>query len=599
LTPPLPGPIPLARYKDSTPVHLLVGGLVCFFVMAPALFTPYGFGPDYTNHLWLVWQQGEAISNNLHPTLYLQINEHGIFEPFYGFYGGTLYAIAGALSALAGNHPYPVYVASFGVCAALAYGGMWWLGRQLGLSRWVAHLPAFVVVTAAYYLTDAYARGAWPEFVAVSSIPLFLAGALYLLTRPWRAVPVLLFVLATVVLTGSHNITLLWSVIVIGPTAVVLWFAAKRSRPASRTIVAVLALGVAAVAINAWFLLIDARYAADTMAWAQNLNFLQSFGGYFYFDNVWNVLDPLRQTPVQSDTYGLTIAAPIAAFLFGLVVLGLGWEQVRAGSRLLRATWWILLTIMAVLVVLLVMPASWWVKLGTPFTDIQFPYRLAGWLLMAIGVQLVVTLRLARAMPRRRRRIAAGLAAVLVLLTIVQASAQLYSSTRLNEETHFVFHTRTDAFASGPTGMPASYYAEGIYANYDAPVVEPGSRAITLETPKPGQTKLEETVPLPEGPGAVATNVIGGPYVVKIEGMKLVGRTSAGLAVVEPPANHGKTARVTVTADAGGTETAGVVISILGIVVTLALIAFLAFRPPTDVWSAPLRVPRRRRQAKA
>jgi hypothetical protein len=57
--------------------------------MSPALFTPYGFGPDYTNHLWLVWQQALAISHNHHPTLYLQ-SDHGIFEPFYGFYGGTL-----------------------------------------------------------------------------------------------------------------------------------------------------------------------------------------------------------------------------------------------------------------------------------------------------------------------------------------------------------------------------------------------------------------------------------------------------------------------------------------------------------------------------
>lgn len=191
----------LDRLRDASGTHTLVGASICLFVLSPALFTPWGFGKDYANHLWLIWQQGLAISQTGHPTLYLQ-TPNGIFEPFYGFYGGTLYAVAGAVSALFGNHAYPVYVASIGAAAALAYGGMWWLGRQLGLSRWVAHLPAIVFVTAAYYLTDAYARGAWPEFIALSAAPMFLAGGARLLTGQWRAGPVALFVLGTVMMTG-------------------------------------------------------------------------------------------------------------------------------------------------------------------------------------------------------------------------------------------------------------------------------------------------------------------------------------------------------------------------------------------------------------
>ncbi len=108
---------------------------------------------------------------------------------------------------------------------------MWWLGRQIGLSRWAAHLPGFVVVTAAYYLTDAYARGAWTELVALSAVPMFLAGGVRLLSGPWKPAPVALFALATIVLTGSHNLTLLWSALVIGPAAVVAWLLSAATVP--------------------------------------------------------------------------------------------------------------------------------------------------------------------------------------------------------------------------------------------------------------------------------------------------------------------------------------------------------------------------------
>ena len=584
----------LARLTEGWIPHVVIGLLVSFLVMSPALFTPYGFGPDYTNHLWLMWHQGLAISSSLHPTLYLQ-SSRGIFEPFYGFYGGTLYAIGGALSALLGNHAYPVYVLSFGACAAFAYAGMWWLSWQLGLGRWASHLPAFVVVTAAYYLTDAYARGAWPEFVALSAVPMFLAGGLFLLTRPWRAWAVALFLLATVVLTGSHNITLLWSAMVIGPIAILLWIVAGKGRPGLRPIAALAALTVVATGINAWFLLLDLSRASDTQAWAQNVDFVHQYGMYFYFDNVWNVLDPLRQTPVQSDIYGLTIAAPVTAFIFGLAVLGLGWANVRRSSVRLRAAWAILLAAMAVLVVLMVIPASWWGSLGTPFTEIQFPYRLAGWLLLLIAVQLALSLRLALNLAGRRRLIAIGLAVALVGLTLAQFGAQMFSSTRLNEETHFVYHSRTEAFEAGPANPPASYYAQGIYGNASGPVIknEP-SRRVDLTVPEPGQTRLEERVALPPGHGPLATNIVGGPYVDRIEGAKRVGRTVSGATVIEPEDPGAHELDLTVVADAGGLESAGVVISIASILAALLLIAILALRPPAAVWSAPL-LPRHRR----
>lgn len=568
----------LDRLFDSTAIHLAVGGLVCLFVLSPALFTPWGFGPDYSNHLWLIWQQGLAITHTGHPTIYLQTSG-GIFEPFYGFYGGTLYASVGTVSALFGNHAYPVYVASIGAAAALAYGGMWWLGRQLGLSRWVSHLPAIIVVTAAYYLTDAYARGAWPELVALSAAPMFLAGAARLLTGPWRAGPVALFVLGTVVLTGSHNLTLFWSVVVIGPIAVATWVAVGPSRPSLRAVAAVAALCVAAVGINAWFLVLDVRHSADTQAWIQNAGFLErDFANYLYFDNIGNVLNPLRRFPAQSSTYGLIIAAPVAAFGLSLALVALAWPAVRRAGRALKALWLILFMAIAVLVVMLVMPIGWWLALGAPFTDIQFPYRLSGWLLIAIAAQLAISLRLARNLAGRRRQVAIGLALVLLLATVAQASHQMYAPPRLDGQVNEDFHPHQGALANGPTTPPPTFYDPYSYADSSLPEFDPPpARELALPIPEPGQTRLVAPVTLPPGRGPVSTGIAGGPYVVQVSGLKPIGRTPGGGIVLQAPPGA-RRARVVVTADAGTIQAIATVVSILCLIGCLGLVAVLAVR---------------------
>jgi hypothetical protein len=76
----------------------------------------------------------------------------------------------GGISELLGGHPVIAYVGVTVIAIAGAYVGTLWLGRQFGLRRWVAHAPALTVVTSAYYVTDLYGRGAWPEFIAASSI---------------------------------------------------------------------------------------------------------------------------------------------------------------------------------------------------------------------------------------------------------------------------------------------------------------------------------------------------------------------------------------------------------------------------------------------
>jgi hypothetical protein len=568
-------------YRDNAAVHLAVGALVCLFVLSPVLFTPWGFGPDFTNHLWLIWQQGVAIAAHGHPTLYLQ-QPGGVFQPFYGFYGGTLYATVGAVTALFGtNHAYSVYVVSYGISFAIAYGGIWWLGRQLGLSRWVSHLPAFVVVTGAYYLSDAYARGAWPELVALSAVPLFVAGAVRLVTGPWRPWPVALFAIGTVVMTGSHNLTLFWAVILIGPIAVVAMLVLGRERPSWRRIAMTAGLALLALGVNAWFLVLDLSHSQDVQAWLQGEGFVEgAFESFIYFDNIGNVLDPLRGFPSQSGTYGLIIAAPVAAFCVSVALLVVARPVLGQARRALKALWLILMAAMAVLVVMLVMPASWWFALGSPFTDIQFPYRLSGWLLITVAVQLAISLRFARDLRRPRRDIAIILSVALVALTVVQAAGQMYASPRVDHHLPFDFEARQVAFEGGPTTPPSTWYDPLSYADASLPVVEDLNQTpILVPTPSPGDTQESFETDLPKSAKPWATNIAGGPYVVRVEGVKVVGRALTGGLVIRPePASKGPS-RITVSADAGSSQTISTVISILCALAILALIGTLAIRP--------------------
>src|ERR1700681_1968187 len=132
---------------------------------------------------------------------------------------------------------------------AAAYGGVFWLARQLGVKGVLAHAPALVFVTSAYYATDLYGRGAWAEFMAVSMLPLMLAASLRLVRGRWRLGPVACLVAASAVFSGSHNITLLWGSTLAVVALVIYWLLSGRSRelPWRRmlSIAGLIALGVA------------------------------------------------------------------------------------------------------------------------------------------------------------------------------------------------------------------------------------------------------------------------------------------------------------------------------------------------------------------
>ena len=314
------------RGRLPTPVliDVAIATLAVLLIASPLLFTSNGFAPDFTNGLWLASYQEHVIAAHLHPTLFLQAQQEGVFYPIFAFYGGTVFALTGALGVVLGGSTILAFEVVTLAAIAAAYGGLFWLARQLGVKGLLAHAPAIVFVTSAYYVTDLYGRGDWTEFMAVSALPLVLAATLRLVRGRWRVGPVVCLVAATVVLSGSHNITLLWGSTLAVVALVCYWLLSGRSRELPRRrMLAVAGLIALSGALNGWFLIPDVSYGYDTLISAfastaarEGLGPKSVFASEF-FNTFGVIFNPLREVPSASTTPALYAQAPVLALIWG------------------------------------------------------------------------------------------------------------------------------------------------------------------------------------------------------------------------------------------------------------------------------------------
>src|ERR1700722_12562354 len=91
-------------------LDVLLSSAAILVIAAPLLFTRTGFQVDFTNHLWLSWVAGKGLVQAGHPVYFINTTTEGVFNPFFAFYGGTLYMVTGAISELLGGHPTIAYV---------------------------------------------------------------------------------------------------------------------------------------------------------------------------------------------------------------------------------------------------------------------------------------------------------------------------------------------------------------------------------------------------------------------------------------------------------------------------------------------------------
>jgi hypothetical protein len=524
----------LARVSSAVPVRLLcwVAPFAVTLLWLPLAVTDVGYYSDWANHLYYTARQAQALRELHRPSYFLHTSLSGPFYPYFAFYGGSLYALAGGLSLLLGSAR-AGYVAVFGASFACAYLGIRWLGELAGLRGVACQLPALCFVSSAYYLTNAYGRGSWAETAATSALPLMIAAAIAFL-RGERAEPrpALAFFCAAALLSGSHTITLVWGTLFLAAAGVGLalildgaFFPEGRAR-----LVRLLELFTLAVGVNGWFLLPVIAYGGATHIGGYSA---RGFGSDALFLNTAaNLLHPGRVVPPESGTPALYTQLPVYPLAWACcAALAVAQHGGRRRRGLLVAC-----AAFAAYVWLLVagrqdLP---WSLFPRVLKLIQFQFRLHTYINLTLVALLIVGLSHAAAAARRRvwtLGLGAAVAAQLGLAAYQVAhsprSGQIADLERAGSQAPFSLTEAHDyRFVDHPD---AAWLGEPVLG---APVDE-----ILLDPARVRDERL--LVELPRD-GRYSTNLPWSPLIQATGEIAILGRTGDGWAVI---AAHGPTRR--------------------------------------------------------
>jgi hypothetical protein len=558
-------PIVLRRAVWALPV-LVVG------VLALPLFTNRTFGWDWPDHLWLVWQQAQSITQLGRPSYFL-MSKQGVYEPLFAFYGGTFYAVTGALGDLIGDHYTVAFCGVIILAFAGAYLGSLWLSLQVGLRGWRAHIPAVLYVTAPYFITNPFGRGDIPETIATAAIPAVAASCLSVLrSERLRPLPAAAVVLSGAWFTACHNITTLWGTTFLALTALVLVFALGRHAVRARRVLRVLALAALGAAVNAWYLF-------PAIAYSGRVAISQSKLVGFDFD-AWNVVfSPFRAEPELLQDGKVNTQMPVLAFVWALIVLALAWRWLPMRWRRFAAG---MLAIVAALLALILTNMS---IVPRPWSVIQFPYRAESYVSLGVcALVLSALIGVTFVKSRPLRGIALGGFAVIAAVSFGQAIQQQWSQPSELASRSLVFQ---------PEGKyPPSWYASFDYADISLPSIPfaddveiPGSTTVGgnrqsfLPVPTNGHADINSVTFISPGPHPIATDVYSGPYLLKVVGARVIGRSPSNELVIESTAPKGTRVKVTFS-------TAHSAPVVLGIITTLAAIALCLLLAAWALWRA-------------
>jgi hypothetical protein len=501
------------------------------FLAWPMLFTSSGMAQDWVTHLWVIWRQSVTISRSHEPSLFLNYGS-SVFYPLYAFYGGTIYALAGTLTVVLGNAPVKAYVLSYLLGFASAYGGWYWLGHIAGLGRWAAHVPSLVFVCSAYYLTLIYARGDWPEFVAVSTIPLLVSSGLSVLRATRLAIlPALALAGSALVFFGSHNITMLWGSTTLAVLAATIMLLVPKARAGVTRggVIRVVAVATPAVLVNAWYLLPAVVYESHTSI-SQRHDYTQSLRELTFLVSPANLFT-FSRTTIVAGTPAFVLALPVLAIVWVLLVIIISlW---RRGDDAWRRALWIVAAIGLLLAIMMTHPGVI-LDLPHPFILLQFTYRLESYVLLCVTAATLCALVLYRHWPRRwRLALRAGIVAVLIASGI-GAIQQLYNYPhgRGVGASNTVISDRYATFANSEQ-PPISTGGLTDYNDVSLPLVNPAG-APQVEFPSSGVRNDHVTIQIDQPPGElIDTNLAGAPYLVSVTGARVVGRDPTGHMVMQ------------------------------------------------------------------
>jgi hypothetical protein len=399
--------------------HVLIGlSAVPFVVHQNAWY-------EWANPYWQLELQTAHVRAFGTPTYFIHADGM-LFYPIQVFYAGPILALLAYPSVLIGAWPVFAFTTVAAFCALSA--GASWIARNLGVSRDLAVIPGLLLAATPYLVSNLYGRGAWAELVAVAALAVGLgAGTSLVFGRARSTIRAMLVVaLASAVVAGTHNITLLFGGIFGVAVAVVLLPLAGLSRWRGYAL-ALVSAGIG-VALCGAFLLPDAWLSGREFVEATSPFFITQLHGY---DRLGLLFDPLAGQPAAargSDARAQTLVAASAWCVVALaVVLWQRWLDRRAALSL---TGLVLIVVAALIVIV---NPGWWAHFPAQFQAIQFPFRLLSY--VALGTVLLIALLLSRSEVSGNRPLVAGLG-VAVVLQLALAGVLAASATPLPTSAH-------------------------------------------------------------------------------------------------------------------------------------------------------------------
>jgi hypothetical protein len=520
----------------------------------------------------LIEQQAEALRAGFLPSHFTH-SDSGIFNAVFAFYGGTLFALAGAIAILVGS-PVATEAIVYILALAAAYGGWLWMARMAGLRSWATHAPALLYVTAPYVITNASVRQDMPESVATATLPLLLASALSVLRADrLRAGPAAALAASTIVIGGTHNLTLLWAITILGLILPLLIAGVPEARRlvTRAGLLRVLAVVVPAMAVNAWYLFPDLAYHTHTLI-AHRID-------------EWRAMVRSGSPSLHTKylfSVNRTSAFPGSAFSVALPVLAIAWVLLAAAvvvRRQWRQAWARALLILAVtsMGVLMVMVHPQLITaLPDPWLMIQFSYRLETFVLFGICGAVLAALAL---LERGGHRWLTALLLPILVFSVLSALGQVRDVPRLTDEIVWTI----DGFNNLSTGDYADTSLK--------PRPREQATIVVYNRVDVDQDRLEATVDAQPGE-IIYTDLLSIAPMLDIQGAKVVGRWAQPVPTtgwqprwflalrVDDDATPGK-AHITVREARTLPIVAGRIVSLLGLL-GLAAVAVAIVRGQTD-----------------
>jgi hypothetical protein len=545
-------------------VDLAIGTSVIAALALPILLNSHAFFGDWGSHLYLVDQQTRWLRSHFLPTYFVHSTESGVFYPHYMFYGGSLYAFTGWLGVLLGSSV-NAFRLTFVMAFAACYFGTLWIGRQLGIRGLLAHIPATIAVSGAYYVSKAYYDGGWPEFIAVSMIPLIIAATLSIIRSkrvPLRSATLL--VASTFLLTGSHNVTIEYASLFLAAVILTTLIVYRRSitRSFANRFAIAGALVVLSAALNGWFLVPLSRYAhlvriayTGDAFFSLNDHVTRSFDAWRIVFSPWPTYPTVPNgTPfyVQVSVYALVWLTCLGAYVL-----------LRTRQSRDVAMYFSLIALLCALLALVLWQGIW-DAIPNTFKVIQFRYRLHTYINFTIvGLVIVGLVLLARSPRARAWFLALLLAAVTTLGFAVWQAWSAPTYLPVGEIAKPGKNLPPIEFANCPAPCPSTL------TDYRMPG-DIGAALDQLNVDVARARKGTVPVRVPNG-GPYRTNIAWNPLIELRGPARIVGATLDGWAVIERSSRAGE---ATVSVHVREHATSAVVI---GRVVSSLAAATLAF----------------------